>query len=136
MPMPGAMPTPPLPAAAAPVPPGLSAAPPNTGVTSPQGNPGNAASAMMKIRGIVKQLEEALPSIPVESPLHMKALAAVKSLLDAMPEESPDMAGSQQVSLMNTLRQNAQNSPAAMLAKLGAGGGAGGGAAPPTAAAA
>lgn len=92
---------------------------------------------MMKIRGIVKQLEEALPGIPVESPLHMKALAAVKSLLDAMPEESQDNAGPQQVNLMNLIRQNAQNAPQAALAKLmqGGGGGAPGGAAPPPGAA-
>lgn len=74
---------------------------------------------MLQARSIIKQLEELLPKIPMESPLHEKVLSSVKGLLSAMPDENPDLAGPQAIGLLNVLRQQSMNAPNDMLARLG-----------------
>lgn len=121
-----ALPPVPLPGAAPAPPAGLAAQPPGLGMPAPQTNPGNAIGGIMKVRQAVKMLEESLSMVPMDSPLHEKILTSVKSLLQAMPDESPDMAGPQQTNLLNLVRQNAAASP--LNALMGAmGGGAAGG---------
>lgn len=127
---------PPLPGQTPQLPPGLAPQPANLGgLSAPQGNAGNAASGMLKVRQAIKMLEDALPAIPMGSPLHDKMLSAVKGLLDAMPDEDPSMAGPQQTNLLELLKATQQNAPMAMLARLGGGGppGAPAGMAPPAA---
>ena len=137
------MPLPGMPAPQGSPPPGLPGAPGGAlplglapqsanmgGPSSPQGNPGLAAQAMLKARTVIKQLEELLPSVPIESPLHDKILRAVKDLISAMPDDNPDMAGPQSAMLLNVLRQAAQSAPLQMLARGMGGqqpGGGGGG---------
>jgi hypothetical protein len=94
------------------------------GLSAPQGNAGSVAQAMLTVRSIIKQLEEVLPGIPMESPLHEKVLSSVKGLLSAMPDENPDIAGPQSMALLNVLRQSSMNAPTQMLARLGGGAGA------------
>lgn len=89
------------------------------GPSAPQGNPGSAAQAMLKVRSIIKQLEEVLPDIPMETPLHEKILSTLKQLMTAMPDENPDLAGPQSALLLNVLRQASTNAPMASLARLG-----------------
>lgn len=95
------------------------------GPSAPQGNPGSAAQAMLKVRSIIKQMEEVLPDIPMETPLHEKILGAVKGLMTAMPDENPDLAGPQSAMLLNVMRQASQAAPMNALMRLG------GGSAPP-----
>lgn len=108
------------PGAGAPVPPGLGGgAPPNLGgANMPQHNPGNAAAAVMKVRNAVKLLEDALPDIPMGSPLHTKALGIIKTILEAIPEEDPNTSGPQMANLLQMIRQQSQNAPNAALARL------------------
>lgn len=124
--MPGSAPTPP---------PGLGggmpgAQPPGMGGPMAQSNPGNALAGIMKVRQAIKLLEETLAMVPMESPLHEKILTSVKSLLQAMPDESPDMAGPQQTNLLQIFRNAAQQAPLQALGQAGGAGGAPGGGAP------
>ena len=74
---------------------------------------------MLKVRAIIKQLEEVLPDVPMETPLHEKILASVKGLMTAMPDENPDLAGPQSAMLLNVLRGSVANAPMGALARLG-----------------
>lgn len=128
--MPGSAPPPPGLGAPPGMPPGGQ--PPGLGLPAAQGNPGNAIAGIMKVRQSVKMLEEALAMVPMDSPLHEKILTSVKSLLTAMPDESPDMAGPQQTNLLNLVRQQAQAAPLkALMGAMGGGGAPGAGAPPP-----
>lgn len=75
-------------------------------------------NSVLVVRNAVKMLEEALPSIPLGAPLHEKVLSSVKSLLDALPDESPELAGPQQTSLLSILRNNAQSAPMMALNRI------------------
>lgn len=74
---------------------------------------------MLKVRSIIKQLEEVLPDIPMETPLHEKILSTLKQLMTAMPDENPDLAGPQSAMLLNVLRSQSQQAPMNALARLG-----------------
>lgn len=125
----------PMPGAGPQLPPGLAPQPANLGgLSAPQGNPGNAAAGMLKVRQAIKMLEDALPMIPMGSPLHDKMLSSLKGMLDAMPDEDPSMAGPQQTNLLELLKSSQANAPMAMLARLGAAGGPAGAPMPPGAA--
>ena len=88
------------------------------GATGAQGNPGNTVSAIMKVRNAVELLEQALPHIPMGSPLHTKALKIIKEIVEAIPQQEGGMAGPQQTNLLQLLRSNEQSAPQAMLARL------------------
>lgn len=112
MPMPGQAPAAPTP------PPG--AAPGHAGpATMPQGNQGNQAKAMLDIRNAVKMLEQALPMIPMGSPLHEKihkvALDLSKELTQG--DENPALQMQQLVQMM---RSASQQQPINALSKLAA----------------
>jgi hypothetical protein len=72
----------------------------------------------MKVRDAVKLLQDALPAMPMGSPLHSKVLGTIKTLLEAMPDEDPNMAGPQMTGLLQLIRQQAQNAPNNVIAKL------------------
>lgn len=119
------LPSVPLPGLTPGPPPGLAmpgAQPPGMPTPMAQGNPGNTAAAMMKVRDAIKLLEGCLSEVPMGSPLHEKILTSVKSLLAAMPDEDPNMAGPQQTNLLQLLRDRAAQAPMAMLGQLGGGG--------------
>lgn len=110
MPMPGQAPAAPTP------PPGAS--PSHAGpATMPQGNQGNQAKAMLDIRNAVKMLEQALPMIPMGSPLHEKihkvALDLSKELTQG--DENPALQMQQLVQMM---RSASQQQPINALSKL------------------
>ncbi len=108
-------PTPPgAPAPASP----LAAPPANVGGASVnQGNPGNAAAALVDVQNAVKMLQDALPKIPMGSKLHTKLLNALKSISEELQagSENPQL---QQQSLTNQLKQNQQQAPLAALSRL------------------
>lgn len=119
LPLPMPSPVPGLGAPPPMLPPQLTPPPANLGgPVMPQGNPGNAMNSVLVVRNAVKMLEEALPSIPLGAPLHEKVLSSVKSLLDALPDESPELAGPQQTSLLSILRNNTQSAPLMALNRM------------------
>ena len=62
-------------------PPGMMAPPANVGpVTIPQGNPGNVMQAMQKLQAAYKIILEALPQIPLGTPLHQSVLKVADNL--------------------------------------------------------
>src|ERR1700727_2397688 len=84
LPIPGQAPAP-IPAPAG--------APPHAGPgTMPQGNQGNQAAAMQKIRIDMKALEEALPLIPMGSPLHSKIHKVALDLAKDLPQGDKNKA--------------------------------------------
>ncbi len=112
MPMPGQAP-------ASPMPP-QGAAPAHAGPAAmPSGNQGNQSKAMLDIRNAVKMLEQALPMIPMGSPLHEKihkvALDLSKELTQG--DENPALQMQQLVQMM---RSASQQQPINALSKLSA----------------
>ena len=111
MPAQGAMPTAPAPQGQAPA---------HTGSGSvPQANHGNQAQAMIAVQNAVKMLEQALPMIPMGSPLHEKihkvALELSKELTQG--EDNPAL---QMQSLVQMMRHASQQQPMNALSKLSA----------------
>lgn len=63
------------------MPPGMQAPPANLGAhTIPQGNPGNVLQAMQKLQAAAKMITEAIPLIPMDSPLHAATLKVATDL--------------------------------------------------------
>lgn len=85
--------------------------------TMPQGNQGNAAKAMLDVRNAVKMLEQALPMIPMGSPLHEKihkvALDLSKELNQG--DENPAL---QLQSLVQMMRSASQAQPMNALGRM------------------
>ncbi len=102
------------------MPPALSAAPPHSGpATMPQGNPGNAAAAMMQVKNAVEMLQKALPSIPMGTPLHEKVLKVTSELVKEMSENGQGENKALELqSLVQHLRSQAQQQPLSALSKL------------------
>lgn len=100
------------------LPPQLSAAPSHSGpATMPQGNPGNAAAAMVEIRNAVQMLEKALPSIPMGSPLHEEVMKATSGLVKKLSQGDENQALQLQ-SLVQMMRSSAQQQPMSALSRL------------------
>jgi hypothetical protein len=115
--MPG-MPTPP----AGGLPSPLTQGSPNAGgATQPQGNQGNIAAAMVKVKNAIQLLQEALPLIPMGDELHTEILNSAKSLSKHLKkgDESPQL---DIASLLNTIKQKAASAPQAAMARQFAGG--------------
>lgn len=117
MSMPG-MPAAPMPPALGGGTPGMAPPRPNLGpVTQPQGNPGNAAAAMLDVKNAHDLLQRALPNIPMGTPIHTKVL----KILTQLSEISQDAGGDQSLqmqSLLSMMRQKGQNPMAGALARL------------------
>jgi hypothetical protein len=118
------MPAPPMPGGGAP--PGgapgpggpMGAAKPNIGpVTTPQGHPGNAAGALNDVRNAVRMLEQALPNIPMGSPLHSELLATTTKLAKHLTPGEGNQ-GLELQSLIQMARQMSQSQPMAALSRL------------------
>lgn len=98
--------------------PAMAPAPAHAGpATMPQGNQGNAAKAMLDVRNAVKMLEQALPMIPMGSPLHEKihkvALDLSKELNQG--DENPAL---QLQSLVQMMRSASQSQPMNALGRM------------------
>ena len=96
------------------------AAPAGVGpATAASGNQGNTAAAMLSVRNAVKMLEQALPLIPMGTPLHEKihkvALDLSKELTQG--EENPAL---QMQQLVQMLRMASQQQPMGALSKMAA----------------
>jgi hypothetical protein len=90
---------------------------PNVGnPTQQQGNHGNMAAAMTKVKNAMQLLQEALPLVPMGNDLHAEILGAVSKLSKHMKkgEETPQL---DIASLLNTIKQKAQGAPQAALAR-------------------
>ena len=72
---------------------------------------------MAKIGNALKQLQEALPAIPMGSELHTAILETVKKLGKATQSEKPDPSMQLQ-ELVRSLREAASGGPAAALSRL------------------
>lgn len=117
MPMP--MPMPQKPAGGLPSP--LAAPPANAGaISQPGGNQGNVQAAMAKVSNGVKMLQEALPLIPMGNELHTKLLSAIKTLAEAMNKEgeSPSTGKLDISSILQMIKQHAQNAPQNAAARM------------------
>ena len=99
-------------------PPQLGAAPPNLGAaTQQQGNPGNMAQAISAVRNAVRMLEQALPNIPMGSPLHDDVLKVTQSLSKHMqPGEGGQGLDLQH--LMQMVRSQSQQAPMGALQRM------------------
>jgi len=106
-----------MPGQAAPTPP-TGAAPAHAGPgTMPSGNQGNQAAAMMAVRNAVKMLEQALPMIPMGSPLHEKIHKVALDLSKEMSQGEANPALQLQ-SLVQMMRSASQQQPMNALSKL------------------
>lgn len=110
----------PAPGQAPQMPPALAAAPSHSGpATMPQGNPGNAAAAMMQVKNAVEMLQKALPSIPMGTPLHEKVLKVTSELVKEMSESGQGENKALELqSLVQHLRSQSQQQPLSALSKL------------------
>jgi hypothetical protein len=91
---------------------------PNMGpVSQPQGMAGNSAIAMVKIHTALKKLQEALPELPMGSPLHIALMKGVESILKHIPpgSDNPQLA---LMELQQEMRAAAQQQPMAALNRL------------------
>ena len=96
----------------------MSPAPANSGpATMPQGNPGNAAAAMMKIKNGVHLFQEALPNLPMGSPLHEKILKVTTELVKELAETGENKALEMQ-ELIKHVRSQGQQQPLSALSRL------------------
>jgi hypothetical protein len=130
--------------------PGMAGAKPNIGpVTTPQHNAGTAAAGLSKVRNAITMLEEAIPMIPMGTPIHTELLGMATKLTKLLSgggaggEKGIDLR-----SLLDSARQQSQSSPMAALGRMmpqqggapampgGAPGGEASGGAPPPAMAA
>jgi hypothetical protein len=111
----------PSPAGGAPAAPALATAKPNLGgPTAPQGNAGNAMAGLGKIKVALQALQDALPSIPMGSPLHTDVLSVAKTLSKHVDQEG-QQGGPPVQSMLQMIQQMKQNAPNAALARMGGG---------------
>lgn len=107
MPMPGAAPPPqvaPGPASAGPA-------------AAPQGNPGNTQAALTKIKTAVEMLQQALPSIPMGTPLHADILDVTKKLAKHMQDKGGNESNQIQA-LLAAVKQAQQSAPNNAMARM------------------
>ena len=83
----------------------------------PQPNPGNQAAAMSKVKVAVQALQDALPSIPLGTPLHDVVLNSVKALSKHFEKDAESPALSMQ-SLVQMARSSGQNNQMAALSRM------------------
>lgn len=100
------------------LPPQMAPAPAHAGAaTMPQGNPGNAASAMLEVRNAVQMLEKALPGIPMGSPLHEKIMKVTSELVKELSQGDENQALQMQ-SLVQMMRSAGQQQPISALSRM------------------
>ena len=94
------------------------------GVTIPQSNPGNAKGAMEKLHAAAQLINDAIPQIPLGTPLHSAVLKIATDLNKHIGEAKEHAQGTIQT-MLQAIQQMRQNP------RLGAMGGAPGGAPQP-----
>lgn len=100
--------------------PALAAAKPNLGgATAPQANQGNAMAALGKIKVAIQAMQDALPSIPMGSPLHTDVLKCAQSLSKHMDQQQ-QQEGVPVQALAQMAQQAKQAQPMNALARMGA----------------
>ena len=90
-------------------------------VAAPQAQPGNASMALQKVKIALQALEEALPGVPLGTPMHTKLLGIVKELAKGLEEVHSDPALQIQ-QLLQMARSQGQQSPMAALQRMYPGG--------------
>lgn len=91
------------------LPPGLGAPPANLGaVTIPQGNPGNLKAALEKLHGAAQLINDAIPSIPLGTPLHTEVLKLATTLNKHLGEAKENAQGTVQT-MLQAIQQMKQN---------------------------
>lgn len=91
------------------LPPGLAAPPGNLGPhTIPQNNPGNIKGAIEKLTAAAQLINEALPQIPLGTPLHAAALKIATDLNKHLGEAKENAQNTMQtmVQHIQQMRQN------------------------------
>ena len=113
--------------------PGIPQSKPNSGpAVSPQAQPGNAASAMLKIQNAAQLINDALPSVPMGSEIHGDLLK-IATNLNKIISKVPQNPGAQATGLVQQARQLSQQGPAqAALAQMFPQQPSGGAGAPPS----
>lgn len=96
-------------------------------VVQPQPNLGNQVQATAKIANALKELQDALPQIPMGSELHTTILDTVKKLSKVTQEAKPDPSMQLQ-ELIRAARERSQGGPLAAAERMFP---PGGGGAPP-----
>jgi len=94
-------------------------------VAAPQAQHGNAQAALQKAQAALQLLQEALPGVPMGTPMHTKALRIVTDLSKLLEEVHSDPALQIQT-LLQAARSNSQQSPMAALQRMYPGGQGGG----------
>ena len=84
---------------------------------APQAQPGSAAGAMQKLQAAGKLINEALPSIPMGTEFHTKALKLATDLNKLMMD-IPHNPGMQATALNNQAKQTAQTAPQEALSRM------------------
>lgn len=96
------------------------AAPAHAGpATMPQGNQGNQAQAMLSVRNAIKMLEQALPMVPMGSPLHEKIHRVTLDLSKELAQGDENQALQLQ-QLVKHMREQAQQQPISALSRMAA----------------
>lgn len=90
------------------MPPGMQAPPANVGPhTIPQANPGNVMQAMQKLQAATKMITEAIPQIPMGTPLHAAILKVATDLTKHLGE-AKSSSQEQIQQLMQAIQQQKQ----------------------------
>ena len=89
-------------------------------ISQPGGNAGNVQKAMSMISSGLKQIQEALPILPMGSEFHSKVLKSVTMLAEAMAKEgeAPTTPKLDISSIMQMIKQHQQSAPGNAAAKL------------------
>lgn len=109
MPIPGA-PTPPPQVAPGPAKVGPAAV--------PQGNQGNTQAALTKIKTAVEMLQQALPAIPMGTPMHADILDVTKKLAKHLGDDKGGGESNQIQALLAAIKQAQQQAPQNAMAKM------------------
>ena len=87
------------------------------GATMPQPNPGNQSAALSKVKVAVQALQEALPSIPLGTPVHEDVMNSIKSLAKHFEKDAESPALSMQA-LVQMARAAGQHNQMAALSRM------------------
>lgn len=108
---------------AAPAPQQISPAPAAGPAAVPQGNPGNTQAALAKIKTAVELLQQALPSIPMGTPLHADVLDCTKKLAKNIGDKGGNESNQIQA-LLSAVKNAQQQAPMGAMARMFPQGGA------------
>lgn len=87
------------------------------GPTQGQTNPGNVAKALIDVKNAAMLIQQALPNIPMGTPLHQDLINIVTKLSKHASEASND-PGLQQQGMLAAMRHAAANPMAAALQRM------------------